>query len=141
MRRFSESLPILLLRAREVAVARFRPILYEYGITEQQWRTLRALDELGELTGAVLAHEAAVLAPSMTRILRRLSEDGLIRVARSRRDQRELKVKISPRGRRLVDRIGPLMEREYASICEQLGEEQLEALHSGLRELIALGRR
>lgn len=141
MRRFSQSLPILLLRAREVAVARFRPILYEYGITEQQWRTLRALDELGDLTGAVLAREAAVLAPSMTRILRRLSEDGLVRMARSRRDQRELKVKISSRGRRLVDRIGPLMEREYASICEQLGEEQLEALHSGLRELIALGRR
>jgi homoprotocatechuate degradation regulator HpaR len=141
IRRFSESLPILLLRAREVTVARFRPILYEFGLTEQQWRTLRALDEVGEMTGAAVAREAAVLAPSMTRILRRLADDGLVRVDRSKRDQRELKVRVSPRGRRLVRRIGPRMEHEYAQICEQLGKEQLDALHLGLRELIALGKR
>lgn len=122
-------------------MARFRPILYEFGLTEQQWRTLRALDESSEMTGAAVAREAAVLAPSMTRILRRLSEDDLVRVDRSKRDQRELKVRISPRGRRLVRRIGPRMEREYAQICEELGKEQLDALHQGLRELISLGKR
>ncbi|NAW23594.1 homoprotocatechuate degradation operon regulator HpaR, partial [Salmonella sp. gx-f9] len=32
------NLPHLLLRARETLMARFRPILREHGITEQQWR-------------------------------------------------------------------------------------------------------
>jgi homoprotocatechuate degradation regulator HpaR len=95
IRRFSESLPMLLLRARETAMARFRPILHQHGITEQQWRALRALDDLGELTAAGLAQECSILAPSMTRILRKLGQLELVDANRSENDQRELKVSIS----------------------------------------------
>lgn len=132
---------MLLLRARETALARFRPILHAHGLTEQQWRTLRALDELGELTAAGVAKECAILAPSMTRILRRLAADGLVRVTRSQRDQREIKVKITAKGQRLVRDVAPRVEREYASICEQLRPERLDSLYRGLQELISLGER
>jgi homoprotocatechuate degradation regulator HpaR len=141
MRRFSESLPMLLLRARETALARFRPILHRHGLTEQQWRVLRALNDLGELTAAGLAQECAILAPSMTRILRRLTADGLLRATRSRDDQREVRVRLTPKGQRLVEQIGPQVELEYAEICDRLGAETLDSLYEGLEELIALGDR
>jgi len=32
-----------LLKAREAAMERFRPMLREHGLTEQQWRVIRAL--------------------------------------------------------------------------------------------------
>jgi len=140
LRRFSESLPMLLLRARETAMARFRPVLHAHGVTEQQWRTLRALDDLGELTAAGLAAECAILAPSMTRILRKLAEEGLVLVNRSKDDQRELKVRISAKGQRLVETTGPIIEHEYAKLCEQLRPERLEALYEDLRHLIEIGR-
>ena len=45
MRTFSQSLPMALLRAREAVMRRFRPGLRCHGVTEQQWRVLRALAE------------------------------------------------------------------------------------------------
>jgi homoprotocatechuate degradation regulator HpaR len=136
IRRFSESLPMLLLRARETAMTHFRPILHAHGVTEQQWRALRALDELGELTASGLAAECAILAPSMTRIIRRLTADGLVLSARARNDQRELRLKISARGKRLVDRIGPEVERAYARIRDRMQAEHWAALHGELRRFI-----
>ena len=44
LRDFEQSLPMELLKAREAAMARFRPMLRSHGLTEQQWRVLRALD-------------------------------------------------------------------------------------------------
>jgi len=138
LRRFSESLPMLLLRARETAMARFRPVLHAHGVTEHQWRVLRALHDLGELSATGLAVECAILAPSMTRILRNLSERGLVLVHRSKSDGRELRVKISAKGKRLVRTVGPLVEKEYAKIREQLRPARLEALYRDLRHLIEI---
>src|SRR5690606_14218190 len=118
---------------------RFRPVLHPYNVTEQQWRTLRALHDLGELTAAGLAAECSILAPSMTRILRTLSERGLVLVHRSKSDGRELRVRISAKGKRLVRVIGPKVEKEYAKIQEQLRPERLKALCLDLQHLIEIG--
>lgn len=131
---------MLLLRARETAMARFRPILHAHGLTEQQWRALRALHDLGELTAAGLAKECAILAPSMTRILRKLTELGYVATVRSRVDQRELNVRITPAGQRMVAEVGPKVEQEYARICEQLPPERLSSLYRDLKDLIDLGK-
>jgi homoprotocatechuate degradation regulator HpaR len=136
IRRFSESLPMLLLRAREAAMSHFRPILQAQGLTEQQWRALRALDEAGELTAAGLARECAILAPSMTRIIRALAHGGLVLVRRSKLDQRELRIRISARGKRLVDRIGPEIESAYAEIRERIDPKHMQALYRDLKRFI-----
>lgn len=139
LRRFSESLPMLLLRARDTTMARFRPILHAHGITEQQWRALRALKDLGDLTAAGLASECAILAPSMTRILRKLTEQGWVETTRSERDQRELSVRITVEGEQLVNAVGPDIEQEYARLCQQLQPERLAALYEDLQHLIDAG--
>jgi len=43
LRDFSRSLPMLLLRSHQAVMAEFRPILRAHGITDTQWRVLRAL--------------------------------------------------------------------------------------------------
>ena len=43
------NLPQLFLKARESLMAHFRPILKHFGLTDQQWRILRALDEYSQL--------------------------------------------------------------------------------------------
>ncbi len=136
MTRFSDSLPMLLLKAREAALARLRPIFNSRGITEQQWRALRALEELGELSAARLAAECSILAPSMTRILRKLAEHEFVHVAKSRRDHRELQVQIAPKGQKLIAEIGPQIEHQYSLLSEQLSSERLGTLHRELSHLI-----
>lgn len=129
---------MLLLRAREAVMARFRPVLHEFGITEQQWRALRALHDTGELTAAGLAEECSIRAPSMTRILRKLTQDGLVETARSLQDQRELRVSITAAGRRLVSRVGPQIERQYVLLREQLQTERLASLYADLHHVIEM---
>jgi DNA-binding MarR family transcriptional regulator len=55
MREFSRSLPMSLLRAREAVMRQFRPSLREHGLTEQQWRILRALAAKTDLRRAVVS--------------------------------------------------------------------------------------
>src|ERR1700736_3847580 len=69
MRAFSQSLPMELLRAREAVMRRFRPGLRDHGVTEQQWRILRALAHSGPMEVSELADTTCLLAPSLSRIL------------------------------------------------------------------------
>src|SRR5215475_8660907 len=78
MRGFSQSLPMALLRAREAVMRRFRPALRAHGVTEQQWRILRALAHSGPLEVTALAEATFLLAPSLSRIVPDLEARGLI---------------------------------------------------------------
>src|SRR5579862_3252337 len=78
MREFSRSLPMSLLRAREAVMRQFRPSLRQHGLTEQQWRILRALSAVDAIEVTELARTAFLLGPSLSRILRDLDARGLI---------------------------------------------------------------
>ena len=78
MRDFSRSLPMSLLRAREAVMRQFRPSLRHHGLTEQQWRILRALAAVETIEVTELARIAFLLGPSLSRILRDLEARQLI---------------------------------------------------------------
>ena len=136
MRPFSASLPMALLLAREATMRRFRPLLAEHGLTEQQWRVLRALASTDDpIEVSVLAERTALLAPSVTRIVARLAEDGLIRRDAVAGDGRRSTLALTAKGRRLVARVAPQSETAYADIEATFGTDRLAAL---LAELDAL---
>jgi len=140
LRMFSDSLPMLLLKARETVMVRFRPLLQEYGLTEQQWRVLRALEDFGPMTASRLSRECAILAPSMTRILRRLVECDYVSAERSSSDHREIEIRIKAPGSRIVADLGPFMEQEYAVIRDSLGSDDYAVLTRTLKRLISIGQ-
>ncbi|GIT39591.1 MAG: hypothetical protein Ct9H300mP8_07870 [Gammaproteobacteria bacterium] len=78
LRSINLSLPMQLLRAREAAMSRFRPMLRGHGLTEQQWRVVRVLASEKELDIGDLSQKTFLLAPSLTRILKALVRDGLV---------------------------------------------------------------
>ena len=80
---------------------RFRPSLREIGITEQQWRVLRALYGRGEVETGALAGLCCLLTPSLSRILKHLEATGLVVRRPAPSDQRRTLVAIAP------DRAGP----------------------------------
>ena len=59
MRPFDRSLPMALLRAREAVMSRFRPLLHAHGVTEQQWRVIRALVEADGLDVSAVSHRCS----------------------------------------------------------------------------------
>jgi homoprotocatechuate degradation regulator HpaR len=95
MRDFSRSLPMSLLRAREAVMRQFRPSLRNHGLTEQQWRILRALTAVDTIEVTELARVAFLLGPSLSRILRDLEARQLIERKTAEADQRRAVVSIS----------------------------------------------
>ncbi|MBL8355834.1 MAG: homoprotocatechuate degradation operon regulator HpaR, partial [Delftia acidovorans] len=65
------NLPLLLLQARESVIARFRPILQAHGLTEQQWRIVRALLESGPLEPRQIVEICRISSPSLAGVLAR----------------------------------------------------------------------
>lgn len=134
LRDFSRSLPMALLRAREAVMDRFRPMLRDHGVTEQQWRVLRALTA-GPAEISALAERCCILGPSLTRILRNLEDRRLLTRRAGPGDARVSVIAITATGRRLIDRVAPHSEAHYAEIEEALGAERLESLYALLEDL------
>jgi homoprotocatechuate degradation regulator HpaR len=135
LREFSRSLPMSLLKAREAAMSHFRPRLHHFGITEQQWRVLRALTAVDTIEILALSRATFLLPQSLSRILKDLDKRELIARRTSKEDLRRGLVSISPRGRKLVEQSGIYSEVIYAEITRRYGAERLELLEQLLREL------
>src|ERR1700751_4938476 len=128
MREFSRSLPMALLRAREAVMRQFRPSLRQHGLTEQQWRILRALAGAEESEGTDLARPAFLLGPSLSRILRDLEARNLIERRTAESDLRRGVVSISDKGLRLMEEGAPSSEGISAAITNRYGARTLLAL-------------
>ena len=137
LRDFQHSLPMELLKAREAAMSRFRPMLRRHGVTEQQWRVVRALAEFQPADASELARRSFLLAPSLTRILQFLEREKLVKRSSDASDQRRSVFVLTNKGRRLYKEVGPDSEALYLEIEEQFGADKLEALYELLAEFYA----
>src|SRR6266403_5536640 len=135
MRDFSRSLPMSLLRAREAVMRRFRPSLRRHGLTEQQWRILRALAAIETIEVTELARVAFLLGPSLSRILRDLEARHLIERKAAKADLRRAMVSISARGLKLIEAVAPTSEMIYAEITKRYGARKFSELQDMLTEL------
>ncbi|GAB7548695.1 homoprotocatechuate degradation operon regulator HpaR [Cupriavidus sp. CuC1] len=136
------NLPHLLLQARETLMAGFRPILRQHGMTEQQWRVVRTLNEQGEMEPNQLADACLILSPSLTRMLSSMEEAGLILRSRSTTDQRRQLIALTDKCRALIAEMEPLIDRRYEELEQMIGAERLGKVYGAIDELlVSLGER
>jgi homoprotocatechuate degradation regulator HpaR len=131
------NLPALLLKVRENILAQFRPIISHFGLTEQQWRILRMLDEMGEIEQRELSEACQILSPSLTGILSRMEEIGLISRTRMAEDQRRVTVRISPLGEKIVEAMSPLVTQQYRNVAQAYGPELMDELFEVMDKFLA----
>ncbi|HDH03285.1 MAG TPA: homoprotocatechuate degradation operon regulator HpaR, partial [Actinobacteria bacterium] len=132
---FEWSLPLLLLRAREAVMQRFRPILAEFDVTEQQWRVLRVLADESELAITQVAEQCVLLGPSVTRIVKALEDRELVRRRIDGGDRRRILVSITGQGRDLVDAVTPQSLAVYSELFAELDSLDTERLLAQLETL------
>lgn len=135
LRHFSRSLPMMLLRAREAVMRHFRAKLRRHGITEQQWRILRALSNGPRLEVTELARVTFLLGPSLSRILKDLEARGLIERHADPADLRRAHIGISVEGAALIERVSPESELIYGAIADTFGAERMTDLQRLLEQL------
>ncbi len=134
------SLPIALLRARERVMGPIRNMLADVGVTEQQWRVLRVLDECGTLDPTHIADRSCLLLPSLTRIMQTLVAKGLITRAPHPGDRRKQLVTITEAGRSIIRDNLAESRRLNCWMRENFGSERLDLLLDLLNELDQMKR-
>ena len=129
------SLPAILMRAREAVMTHVRPVLRAYDMTEPQWRVLRTLASVEEVEVTQLAEMVFLLPSSLSRILKDLTERGLIQRRTSASDLRKGLVSISDHGMVLIEAATPEAAKVTVEIERLFGADRLGRLIRLLEEL------
>lgn len=130
------SLPLLLLQTREAVMSHFRPLLREHGVSEQQWRVIRALQDGGPMEMGRLANICSLHGPSLTGMLTRMDQADFVTRSRFEGDQRKWIVALTPKAETLFESMRSGMQRQYAQIEQKLGRDDLGALYAMLDTVI-----
>ena len=112
-------------------------MLRSFGLTDQQWRVLRVLASCDNIEAFELSQQSMILPPSLTRILKNLEEDRLVKRATVREDQRKVLITLTPKGSRKYEQVVPESEKIYRSIEKKLGKRELDDL---LKQLLTLNK-
>jgi homoprotocatechuate degradation regulator HpaR len=131
------NLPLLLQQAREGVISRFRPLLNAHGVTEQQWRIVRALVDLGPMEPRQIVQVCGISSPSLAGVLGRMDEMGLVQRERFDNDARRVLVTLTPKSQALAQGLAPRIEALYAEIEALVGPEFTQSFYQALDTLIA----
>ena len=129
------TLPMSLLRVRELIMEPVRPMLLNHNITEQQWRVLRVVSEEKEADATTVADKACLLAPSLTRILKTLSEKQYIEVFKDKNDGRRTMMRLTKEGQDFIDKVTPESLAIFEELRSIVGDERWENLIELLLEI------
>ena len=126
-----------LMRTADCVGRTAQRITRKWGITSTQYNVLRILRgapqglPCGEIAGRLITRD-----PDVTRLLDRMEKRGLISRARESRDRRMVLARLTPEGRKLVDRLDEPVQKMHRKLLGHLGKEQVRTL----RELLAAAR-
>lgn len=127
MRGFESSLPIALLRARQATAHKFKRHTDAVGLTQPQWRVIRALAGGEPLDVATLAARCVLMQPSVSRLIKGLQDKGLVETVAGP-DARRRMLALTAEGARVFDRIALISEAVYRDIEAVYGREDLARL-------------
>lgn len=118
------------LYATSMAINRtYKPMLDEMGITYPQYLVLNALAEAGGMSVGSIAHRLALESSTITPLVKRMEQAGLVIRQRSQTDERQVQVDLTPAGRALLVQ------------CNCLNETLIERSGMTMADLDALNRR
>jgi MarR family 2-MHQ and catechol resistance regulon transcriptional repressor len=106
-----------------------------YGLTQAQFGALETLGHLGPMLIGELTRKQLVCAGNMTVVINNLAKEGLVERAREPRDRRAVVVKLTPKGRRLFERIFVTHAAYVSSLMSVLTEDEQAELSRLLRKL------
>src|ERR1700753_1316449 len=126
----------LSIAARSV-LSVYRPLLEPMGLTHPQYLVMLALWGKSPLAVKELIDMLQLDGPTLSPLLKRLEGSGLVTRTRDTRDERQLRVDLTPQGRALRADALRIPPSVVARLGMSLGE--LEELHKGLVAINAAG--
>lgn len=107
----------------------------ETGLTPERLSLLSVVAFAGPKTVSELAEAEQVSSPAISRILNGLEEEGLVTRRRSERDRRYVHVRVTARGKRVIEAARARRLERISSRLDPLDEAELETLAAAVRIL------
>jgi DNA-binding MarR family transcriptional regulator len=127
-----------LRRATRVVARLFEEVMASSGLEGTQFSVLVALSLGGDVPMRTLAERLGVDRTTLTRNLKPLEREGLVESAAGD-DQRVRLVRMTAKGRRVLEKALPLWEKAQHQVVAKLGQAKWEALLGLLDAVQALG--
>jgi DNA-binding MarR family transcriptional regulator len=138
----NEHLPYLINRVGSAVAVRFtQERLARQGLSIVMWRVLAVLSSNGGQRQIDLADLTSIDVSTLSRLVTRLVRLGLVARSRSRSNNREVVVTLSPRGRAVVDRLIPVALGYEDILRSGVAKKDLAVVKRTLRKMYANLRR
>lgn len=129
-------LPDLLARASHNIGIQLHARLEKHGLTIERWRVLAALSDGDGKSVSTLADFVLTGEPTLTRIIDRMADDGLLTRRPAEDDRRIVLIHMTAKGRRLVDALIIEVKAHEAAVLADCGPGEEAVLKMVLRTLI-----
>ena len=126
----------LLGRASMQASAQFHAIVKARGLSVLEWRVVGQLSS-GPSTVSTLAERAFSQQPTLTKVLDRMAEQGLVTRLEDAHDRRRVSVRLTDKGEALAAELIPLAHEHEARVLAGYSPREAAALKRTLKTLIA----
>ena len=128
-------LPYLLARASFSISSEFHAQVEAAGFTVSEWRILASLSGVKQRTVGELADIVLAKQPTVTKMVLRMVDQGLVMRTACTQDKRQAWVSLTVKGKK---RVTPLLKKaalHEKNVLSSLGEPQSQALKSILQKL------
>ncbi|MCH7895905.1 MAG: winged helix-turn-helix transcriptional regulator [candidate division NC10 bacterium] len=143
MGKFGEEVPICacfnVRKAARAITQLYDDVLRPSGLRVTQFSILAVTRRLGPVTVTRLAEETVTDRTTLTRNLKVLSQQKLVRIVPGD-DRREREVSLTDRGRAALAQAYPMWKDVQAQVAQRLGRERFRRMLSDLGETVALTR-
>ena len=129
-------LPYLLARASFTISSEFHAQVEAAGFTVSEWRILASLSGVKQRTVGELADIVLAKQPTVTKMVLRMADQGLVKRTACTQDKRQAWVSLTPKGKKTVQPILKNAALHEKQILESLGDVQSKALKVILQKLI-----
>jgi DNA-binding MarR family transcriptional regulator len=136
MARFIDDyLGYLLGQANHTVFKAFEAQVAKAGLSSLEWRVLATLHN-GQAIGVTeLAHEVLAKQPTVTKLVQRMQDLGLLRLCACPDDQRRTLVQTTAKGKKLVEPLMRSARSDEAALLRHLGKAEVAQLKNTLRKI------
>lgn len=135
--RAKTSVGYLVKRASSLAIESLEPALAEHGFTFTQWVTMMYLRDGLALNGKDICAQLRHDSGAVTRILDQLEARELVRRERSLDDRREVNLRLTDAGFRVVESLIPIVVNKLNFVLRDFSGDELAELTRLLNKFIA----
>jgi DNA-binding MarR family transcriptional regulator len=134
---YEDCIVFLLAKAYQKAHAAFKQKLAPFGITPVQQLILIVLEEEGSLSPGEIAERVAMDNATLSGVLDRMAEAGLIRKEGNRTDRRSIRVSLTPKAEKMQEGLTEQRKTINEEITGKFSMEEKLLLKRMLRDLKA----